>query len=202
MDEIELQVSGDAKGNQEKKKEKFVDTIEDGKIRIQVNQTEGFAKTSYSNAQNVHLNNSIRFADTKAGALVAVNGLIGKFVIDAISDQANIYSKIGLAAGLLLIIIGIGLSVWVVYPRKANRKAKGIVYWENIVAMEQDEYIDAVEGMKAKEIRRQGLINNYIQSDILTKKFKFLGYAFISSLIGYGILVVIGLIGFILSLIQ
>jgi hypothetical protein len=176
---------------------KFEDTIENGKIRVQVNQTEGFIKANYTNTQNVHLNNSIRFADTKAGALVAVNGLIGKFVFDSVSAQQDLFSKIGLTIGLILLLIGIGVSVWVVRPRTVNSKQKGIVYWENIVAMEMGEYIDSIEEMDAKEIRKQGLINNYIQSQILTKKFSLLSYAFTSSLIGYGIIAIVELIDFI-----
>lgn len=200
MEIKDLERPVDALVTLEMAKEKLEDIIEDGKIRIQVNQTEGFVKTNYSNTQNIHLNNAIRFADTKAGALVAVNGLIAKFVIDAISVQIDIYSKIGLAIGMLAIIIGIALSVWVVFPRKANQKVKGIVYWENIVVMEIGEYIDTVEEMSVKDIRKQGLINNYYQSKILTEKFQFLRYAFISSLVGYGILAVVGVVDFIISL--
>ena len=98
--------------------------------------------------------------------------------------------KSGLTLGFVFLIIGMALSVFVVFPRKENSNEKGIVYWENIIAMDLDEYIETIEGMDAQEIRKQTLKNNYIQSKILTKKFDLLRYAFINSLIGYSILAV------------
>ena len=173
--------------------------IKEGKLQVETTQigtqAEGMAKTNYSNLQNTHLNNSIRFADTKAAALVAVNGLIAKFVFDAIAQQNQIL-QIELILGFVFIIIGIVLSVLVVFPQKANSKAKGIIYWENIIQMDQDEYIDTIEEMELKELRKHILRNNYIQSKILTKKFDYLRYAFISSLIGYGILAFVAVIIF------
>lgn len=182
---------------------KLENIIKDGKLQVEIattgTQTEGIAKTNYSNLQNTHLNNSIRFADTKAAALVAVNGLIAKFVFDLVAKQ-NQTLQIELTLGFIFLIIGIALSVLVVFPQKENSKAKGVVYWENIIQMDPDEYIDTIEGMDPMELRKHILKNNYILSKIITKKFDYLRYAFISSLIGYGILAFVAIIIFFINI--
>jgi hypothetical protein len=169
---------------------KLKDAIDNGKLRVEVHQTEGFVKTSFTNNQNIHLNNSIRFADTKAGALVAVNGLIAKFAFDTIAGQTRIV-QYGLSSGLLLLVISIALSVFVVIPRKVKSKEKGIIYWENMIEMDMEEYIEAIENMEPQEMRKHALMNNYIQAEILTKKFDVLRKAFITSLLGASIFAVV-----------
>lgn len=184
--------------SQEKPKGKIEDAIADGKLRIEVYQTKDFVKSTYANNQNVHLNNSIRFADTKAGVLVAVNGLLAKFSFDKVAEQPFII-QLGLALGFIFLIIGMALSLFVVFPRKKNSDAKGIVYWENIIQMGEDEYVDTIEGMEPGEIREKTLRNNYIQSKILTEKFDLLRHAFTNSLIGYSIIIVVVVIMFFIN---
>ncbi|MCP1144676.1 Pycsar system effector family protein [Lysinibacillus endophyticus] len=183
-------------------KSRLEEIIKNEKLQVETftddSQTAGVVKTNYSNNENVYLNNSIRFADTKAAALVAVNGLVAKFVFDLINQQDKIL-QIETIIGFIFLMVGIGLSVLVVFPQKANSRTKGIIYWENIIQMDLDEYINTVEEMPPKELRKQILITNYIQSKILTKKFTYLRYAFISSLIGYCILAFVAVITFLFN---
>lgn len=183
---------------QNKNKETLREVIEEGKIKIQVNQTDGFIKTNFANNHNNHLNNSIRFADTKAGALVAANGLIAKFVFDAAQDLPTI-PMILLAIGFMLLIAGIVLAILVVFPQKLHSKEKGILYWENVVNYDLDEYVETIETMDAATLRKNAIANNYIQAKILTKKFSILRYSFMSSLLGYSLLIAVALTVFIMK---
>ncbi|MBO1514348.1 Pycsar system effector family protein [Metabacillus bambusae] len=175
-------------------KETLEDAISDGKVKVELHQREGFFKLNFTNTQNTYLNNSIRFADTKAGALVAVNGLIAKFAFDFFSTETTTYIKLLYVLGLAFLIQGIILSVYVVFPKKLNRKKKGIIYWENINEMELDEYVETIEAMEVKELLKRSMENNYFQARILTRKFNLLHYAFLSSMVGFVILSVLSLI--------
>jgi hypothetical protein len=166
--------------------------IKNDLLRVEMKQTEGFIRNSFTSAQNVHLNNSLRFADTKAGALVTVNGLVLSYVTNLISTSSGV-SNWFFKASLLIIIVGILYSIAVVYPRSLNSKDKGLVYWEHITNYKKDDYVKAIIDENVSELLRNSVENNYAQASILTSKFKKLEIGFKISIAGY-LAIAIGLI--------
>lgn len=168
------------------KKSDLEDVIEDGKVKVEVYQREGVVRTNFIFQQNTYLNNSLRFADTKAGALVAANGLIAKFIIDLTGNSANIVDSL-LKCSLVAVIVGIFYALSVVFPRSVESKEKGIIYWEHIKNCEKDEYVQIVAEGEVTELMKKAIENNYSQAAIVTKKFKILSKAFIVSIAGYAL---------------
>ncbi|WJN47512.1 DUF5706 domain-containing protein (plasmid) [Priestia aryabhattai] len=166
--------------------------ILDDRLKVEMKQTEGNLRNNFTNQQNVHLNNSIRFADTKAGVLSGANGLILTYVSDQLSDATS-FSKIFLILGLVCLIVSILHSLWVVFPRFQNSKDKGLVYWEHVTNYSEDEYANAIIHGDTSELLRNSVENNYTQAIILTKKFKKLETGFIFCIGGY-LLIMVGLL--------
>ncbi|GAB1800858.1 Pycsar system effector family protein [Priestia megaterium] len=170
----------------------FQSITNDGKIRIETYQREKSTKSTFIASLDNQLNNSLRFADTKAGALIAANGLTAKF-ISGLDVKGSVLISLLLNIGLLLVLAGVVASLVVVLPRRLRSKDKGIIYWENISNMEKAEYVDTVSELSVDELFERRIENNYYQAKILTKKFSRLRLAFIISIVGY-IVVCLGLI--------
>lgn len=166
--------------------------ILDNRLKVEMKQTEGNLRNTFTNQQNVHLNNSIRFADTKAGVLSGANGLILTYVSDQLSNATS-FSKLFLILGLVCLIVSILHSLWVVFPRFQNSKDKGLVYWEHVTNYSKDEYANAIIHGDTSELLRNSVENNYTQAIILTKKFKKLETGFIFCIGGY-LLIMVGLL--------
>ena len=145
------------------------------------------ARSNFVTQQNNHLNNSIRFADAKAGALMAVSGLVltnTLFVLDSTLK----YQQIIYIFGLVCLVVGLVLSFIVVLPKAKNTDVKGLIYWENIQNYDQSEFINKVRNMDTVGYIDAWLINNYIQAQILTKKFQYLAASFKISLIAFALM--------------
>lgn len=170
----------------------FQSITNDGKIKIELYQRERSTKSTFITSLDNQLNNSLRFADTKAGALIAANGLTAKFISDLVLEGNSLITLL-FKTGLLLVLAGIVASLVVVLPRRLRSKDKGIIYWENISNMRKDEYVNTVSELSVQELFEKRIENNYYQAQILTKKFSRLRLAFIISIVGY-IVVCLGLI--------
>jgi Family of unknown function (DUF5706) len=159
-------------------------STDDGKIRVELYQRERFIKFNFVNGQNVHLNNSIRFSDMKAGALIAANGTLIKFGNDLI--KAKFTLNIWIAnIGMLLLMAGILFAILVVMPKRVNHKEKGVHYWEHISNYEKDDFVETLDDMEVSELLQKSMKNNYDQATILKRKFRTLRLAFIVSGSGY-----------------
>ena len=130
---------------------------------MEVKQTDGFNRGSFANQQNLHLSTSIRFADAKAGALIAVSGLVLPETIYLLNSD-YLLQKICYISALVLLIIGIFLSFIVVLPTSKNSKMKGIIYWENITNYSEEEFIHTIKTMNTSRYLDAWLQNNYIQA--------------------------------------
>ncbi len=159
--------------------------IEDGKLKVETHSRESSTRREFSYLQNGYLTNSLRFADAKAGALVAVNGLIVKFIID-FQESSLLLIEILFKVGIFIIIVGILLALIVVFPTKKNSSEKGIIYWEHIKNLGKDKYVKSIKDGPVENFLIKSIENNYTQATILTEKFNKLSLAFLISLGGYG----------------
>ena len=140
-------------------------------------QREIAARSAFVDQQQMHLANSLRFADTKAGALIGVCGLVLPQTLFLLESEIML-QKILYIFALILIAVGILISFLVVLPTSKNSKAKGSVYWEHIQNYTQQEFMAQVKTMNNEQFMDYWLENNYIQSVILTRKFRYLSYSF------------------------
>ncbi|MCP2033525.1 hypothetical protein L1279_000508 [Planomicrobium sp. HSC-17F08] len=154
------------------------------KLQIEIDYTEAYARSEFTSQQNEHLNNSLRFADAKAGALVTVNGLVLTYVT-ALIDSSSGYSAWFFKASLVTLIIGIVWSIAVVYPKSLNSKDKGLVYWGHIRNYKKEEFALAILEGDVNTLFKNSIENNYTQAIILTKKFKQLEISFKAFILAY-----------------
>lgn len=166
--------------------------IENEKVGVELFQSANATRYGFTQLQNTYLNNSLRFADTKAGALVAVNGLIIKFVADFLTKWNGIVH--GLATvSIGLLVISILLSVIVVLPKNIKDNEKGFIYWRYIVNDTLENYKDQIKNRPTSELLDESIRNNYLQAIVLAKKFRWLHMAFVISLIAYVVMVLLGI---------
>lgn len=167
---------------QEKRDLEYV--TENGKLKVEIHQKEKTTRTNFTYQQHAYLNNSLRFADTKAGALIAANGLIAKFITD-MADNSTYFVGLLLKIGLFVIVIGIFYALFVVFPRSVQSNEKGIVYWEHIKNFGEENYVNTVANGDINNLLKKSIENNFSQAIIVTNKFKKLSQAFKVSITGY-----------------
>jgi len=99
-------------------------------------------RTDYNRFEISYLTDNIKFADSKAGVLIGMDGLLLRAAIDyfksaGISIETLLAStvSVGLLSvifGSVFLIIGIILALAVVFPRRTSGLKQGFVYWESI----------------------------------------------------------------------
>lgn len=170
---------------------------EDEKTKVELYYSEKSSRYTFTQLQNTYLNNSLRFADTKAGALVAVNGLIIKFVADYLPNWQGVEYWLGMTS-IVLFVVSICISLIVVYPRNINKKGKGFIYWGYIAKDTLENYQNQIQNGPVSELLEESIRNNYQQAIVLDKKFQKLNLAFKVSYLSYFLLAVMGVLFIIL----
>lgn len=163
------------------------------KIPVELYQSAGGARGQFTQLQNTYLNNSLRFADTKAGALVAVNGLVVKFVFDLLAKVDGGVFWLGICS-IVLLVCSIVCSVITVFPKRVDRNGTGFIYWDFIAKHSLDQYKEQILEKPEKELLEESVRNNYFQAQVLTKKFRWLHSAFTFAICSYVVLALAGII--------
>lgn len=140
-----------------------------------------------------YLNNYIKFADAKALGVITINGLVMKMVYGYLTNNMNDTKSFILLSGFVLLIIGIVLSVLVVFPRTTNKRVSGLIFWENVNCFEKSEYIDQINSISEQKLFNKMVEQNYYLAKTVTRKYSILRKAFLFSLLGYILLIVAGL---------
>lgn len=162
------------------------------KVPVELYQSAGGLRNQFTQLQNTYLNNSLRFADTKAGALVAVNGLVAKFVFDFLAQASGVVFWLSVGS-IGLLIFSIFCSVIVVFPKRVNREGEGFIYWDFIVKHSLEDYKEQILEKPQSELLEEAVRNNYFQAKVLNKKFRWLNIAFTFALYSYALLAVVGM---------
>lgn len=165
--------------------------IDNEKLKIELGYGEASTRYGFTQLQNTYLNNSLRFADTKAGALIAVNGVIIKFIADFVAQWTGIAHWLAVTS-IALLVISIFLSIIVVFPKNVKDNGKGFIYWGFIANDTLENYNNQIRNEPTSELLDESIRNNYIQAHVLTKKFKWLNIAFSMSIVGYIAITVLG----------
>jgi hypothetical protein len=152
-------------------------------------------KTDYNRFEITYLTDNIKFADQKAGLLIGLDGLLLKAAIeffhsagDELESLSGYSASIGhfsVLAGPGFLIVGIILSLAVVFPRRGSAAKKGFVFWESIVQYPSaGEYVQDVMNAADDELDRKMAEQQYYVSMTATKKYKMLRRAFWASSLG------------------
>ncbi|OOR02893.1 hypothetical protein BW900_29985 [Bacillus mycoides] len=146
-----------------------------------------------------YLNDYIKFADVKAAGLVTANGLIIRLLFSSLSN--NVYETIHFFSlfGCLVLLISIIFSILVVVPRTNAKASKGLIFWENVFAMDKEEFIKEVSEISSEDLNKKLIEQNYFLAATANKKYVVLRRAFHVSFLGYILLAIAAVIWIIQS---
>jgi hypothetical protein len=151
-------------------------------------------RTDYNRFEITYLTDNVKFADSKAGVLMGIDGLLLRAAIDYFNEagitfrtlpQSMASTEFFLIVGSALLIAGIVLALAVVFPRKSSGSNRGFVFWESIAKYPSaDEYTNDLMNIKEDELDRKMAEQQYYVSKTATKKYRMLRRAFWASSLG------------------
>ena len=151
-------------------------------------------RTDYNRFELSYLTDNVKFADSKAGVLIGLDGLLLRAAIDYFKSagiafgsllESLMSSAFFLIFGSAFLILGIILALTVVFPRRASGAKRGLVFWENIAKYPSaDEYTEEVMKVTEEELDRRMAEQQYYVSMTATKKYHMLRRAFWASSLG------------------
>jgi hypothetical protein len=152
-------------------------------------------KADYNRFEITYLTDNIKFADQKAGLLIAVDGLLVRAAVELFNSAGVRFESLfnfSLSIGHISVIVGTGsliigviLSLAVVFPRRAGAVKKGFVFWESIAQYPSaSEYVQDVMIAADDELDRKMAEQQYFVSKTATRKYHMLRRAFWASCIG------------------
>ena len=135
-----------------------------------------------------------RMADTKAGAVLALQfvlaGILATRLLDQLApaiadDPVGVVGITVTLAGLAYILSALAavvLAVWV-YAPATPKTGQSLIYFEDVAGMDCQQFIAAARAMDVVEIERQLLDQIYRVSCIVHKKMRLVRWAFLSSVL-------------------
>ncbi len=152
-------------------------------------------RTDYSRLEITYLTDNIKFADSKAGILIGMDGLMLRGAIDyfksagitfeSLLESLTFSGRFFFIFGAASLIIGIVLSIAVVFPRRGSGLKRGFIFWESIANYPSaDEYTKDLMNVTENELDRKMAEQHYYVSITATKKYNMLRRAFWASSVG------------------
>ncbi len=152
-------------------------------------------RTDYNRFEMGYLTDNIKFADSKAGVLIGMDGLLLRGAIEyyksagitfeTLLESFTSVGRFSVIFGSAFLILGIVLSLAVVFPRRGSGSRKGLVFWENIAKYRSaDDYMDDLMKVTDDELDRKMAEQQYYVSITATKKYHMLRRAFWASSAG------------------
>ncbi|GAA3298241.1 hypothetical protein Dvina_52290 [Dactylosporangium vinaceum] len=132
------------------------------------------------------VNEWIRFADVKAGAVLAGSGVLGGLLIKAIPDRATFHQHPARATLISLAIICVGCSALITLrtlaPRLRTGEARSMIYFDHIArkyAKDRSTFVDRYISLADKEedLVRQLIDQVWSNSMVARRKFRRVSFA-------------------------
>ena len=135
-----------------------------------------------------------RMADTKAGAVLALQFVLAGALATRLLDQLApaIYKDPDSAAAFAISVVGLAYIISaltavvlavLVYAPATPKTGQSLIYFEDVAGMDSQQFIAAARAMDVVEIERQLLDQIYRVSCIARKKMQLVRYAFWLSLV-------------------
>jgi len=158
-------------------------------------------RTDYNRFEIGYLTDNIKFADSKAGVLIGMDGLLLRAGIDYFNSSgitlqtlftsSRSVGRLSVIFGSVFLIIGIILALAVVFPRRATGLTQGFVFWESIAKYPSaHEYTEDVMKISEDELDRKMAEQQYYVSITATRKYRMLRRSFWVSSLGAVLIVI------------
>jgi hypothetical protein len=135
-----------------------------------------------------HNTSLINLADTKAGILLGINGIIIAllFAVEKI-ELAQITISLFLITGIFLGASSL-FTIFTIVPRLSVEGENSRIYFMKIKELKKDRFISSWGNISNSEILDDLISNVYNLASIQSKKFKHLQVAVVLNIIGVGLL--------------
>ena len=158
-------------------------------------------KTDYNRFEISYLTDNIKFADSKAGVLIGMDGLLLRAAVDyfkaagitveSLFASSTSVVRLSVILGSVFLIVGIIMSLAVVFPRRGSGARRGFVFWESIAEYSSvNEYTNDVMNIADDELDRRMAEQQYYVSKTATKKYRMLRRAFWASSFGAAFVII------------
>jgi hypothetical protein len=136
-----------------------------------------------------HNSSLINLADTKAGILLGINGIILALLFNI--ENGNTLALIHLFLIPTGIILGISsiFAILTIIPRFTQSNIHTMIYFLPVAKLNKEEYIESWNNLKSPNILRDLLSNIHSLALLQTKKYKYLKISVILLLVGLSLLV-------------
>ncbi|UXS29339.1 DUF5706 domain-containing protein [Staphylococcus delphini] len=138
-------------------------------------------KDEFIKLHQSYLSDYIKFADAKALAIITINGFILKFNLFNINNTQYFFNFIG----FISLVISIVLAAYVVYPRTNNKSEKGIIFWDNVNRVKEEEFLNQIKLETEETLQDKIIQQNYFLAKTASRKYKILRIIFFVSAGGY-----------------
>lgn len=152
-------------------------------------------RTDYNRFEISYITDNIKFADSKAGILIGMDGLLLRAAVEyfnsagitfeSLLESLVLSERFFLIFGSASLIVGIILSIAVVFPRRGSGVKRGFVFWESIAQYPSAaDYTKDLMEITEEELDRKMAEQQYYVSLAATKKYNMLRRAFWASSLG------------------
>ncbi|UTI88098.1 DUF5706 domain-containing protein [Mammaliicoccus sciuri] len=148
-------------------------------------------KDDFIKLHQSYLSDYIKFADAKALAIITINGFILKFNFSNININFNNTQSFFNFIGFISLVISIVLAAYVVYPRTNNKSEKGIIFWDNVNRVKEEEFLNQIKLETEETLQDKIIQQNYFLAKTkrggkrASRKYKILRIIFFVSAGGY-----------------
>lgn len=142
-------------------------------------------KDEFIKLHQSYLSDYIKFADAKALAIITINGFILKFNFSNININFNNTQSFFNFIGFISLVISIVLAAYVVYPRTNNKSEKGIIFWDNVNRVKEEEFLNQIKLETEETLQDKIIQQNYFLAKTVSMKYAVLRKIFMISTFGY-----------------
>lgn len=145
-------------------------------------------KLEFAKAVLTHNSELINLADTKAGILLGINGIILALLFGDNTSFSPIVVNLVLVTGILLGISSI-CSILTIFPRLTKDEERTSVYFKHVAKQKKQDYIQSWNTLESSEILTDLLSNIHNLAILQMKKYRYLRLSVIFLLPGFILLV-------------
>lgn len=151
-----------------------------------INEKIDFAKSVLEH--NLSL---INLADTKAGILLGINGVVLALLFGIEKETPTVLSTLFFFLTVILFRVSSIFAISTLIPRLSREQNRTKIYFLKIKESTREEYIQSWNGLTNDEILTDYIINIYNLASLQTEKYRDLRLSIIITMMAFGSLIVL-----------
>ncbi len=148
---------------------------------------EDQAKSEFYWKVHAYLSENIRFADTKAGIVIAWTSTVIGLLLNAKLQDLFGKSVIGWTglSGFICLLGAFGFAFVVVAPRLQTKQETGFIFWKSVLAHKNRQtFLEALRNESSEVLTQQVAGHLHDLATICDSKFWWFGWSLVLALVG------------------